>query len=85
MTPNPCLQHLIADPTFGYLFPHRLTLAAFGVPNDYHLRKHYPRLVEGQHYLKIRGSDHVERLFYILVGLLMLADLVNTPQWQAFK
>ncbi|MBW4489510.1 MAG: hypothetical protein KME12_17120 [Trichocoleus desertorum ATA4-8-CV12] len=85
MTPNPYLQHLIADPTFGYLFPHRLTLAAFGVPNDYHLRKHYPRLVEGQHYLKIRGTDHVERLFYTLVGLLMLADLVNTPQSQAFK
>ena len=82
---NPYLQHLISDPTFGYLFPHRLAVAAFGVPNEYHLRKHYPRLVEGQHYLKIRGADHVERLFYTLVGLLNLSDLVNTPQAQAFK
>jgi hypothetical protein len=85
MADNPYLQHLIADPNFGYLFPHRLALAAFGVPNDYHLRKHYPRLVDGQHYIKIRGSDHVERLFYTLVGLLALSDLVNTPQAQAFK
>ena len=82
---NPYLQHLITDPTFGYLFPHRLAVAAFGVPNEYHLRKHYPRLIEGQHYLKIRGADHVERLFYTLVGLLNLADLVNTPQAQTFK
>lgn len=85
MVNNPYLQHLISDPNFGYLFPHRLALAAFGVPNDYHLRKHYPRLVDGQHYIKIRGSDHVERLFYTLVGLLALSDLVNTPQAQAFK
>lgn len=85
MADNPYLQHLISDPNFGYLFPHRLALAAFGVPNDYHLRKHYPRLVEGQHYIKIRGSDHVERLLYTLVGLLALSDLINTPQAQAFK
>lgn len=85
MADNPYLQHLISDPNFGFLFPHRLALAAFGVPNDYHLRKHYPRLVDGQHYIKIRGSDHVERLFYTLVGLLALSDLVNTPQAQAFK
>jgi hypothetical protein len=85
MTANPYLAHLISDPTYGYLFPHRLALAAFGVPNDYHLRKHYPRLVDGQHYLKIRGSDNVERLFYTLIGLLTLSDLVNTPQAQAFK
>lgn len=85
MADNPYLPHLIADPNFGYLFPHRLALAAFGVPNDYHLRKHYPRLVDGQHYIKIRGSDHVERLFYTLVGLLTLSDLVTTPQAQAFK
>lgn len=85
MPDNPYLHHLISDPNFGYLFPHRLALAAFGVPNDYHLRKHYPRLVDGQHYIKIRGSDHVDRLFYTLVGLLALSDLVNTPQAQAFK
>jgi hypothetical protein len=85
MADNPYLQHLISDPSFGYLFPHRLALAALGVPNDYHLRKHYPRLVDGQHYLKIRGSDNVERLFYTLIGLLTLSDLINTPQAQAFK
>ncbi|MGG6297757.1 hypothetical protein ACQ4M4_25470 [Leptolyngbya sp. AN02str] len=85
MSNHPYLPHLISDPTYGYLFPHRLTLAAFGVPNDYHLRKHYPRLVEGQHYLKIRGSDHVERIFYTLIGLLTLADLVNTPEAKTFQ
>jgi len=82
---NPFLQHLISDPTFGYLFPHRLAIAAFGAANEYQLNKHRPRLVEGQHYVKIRGADHVERLFYTLVGLLALADLVGTPQAQQFK
>ncbi|HIK15210.1 MAG TPA: hypothetical protein IGS53_07995 [Leptolyngbyaceae cyanobacterium M33_DOE_097] len=85
MAANPYLQHLIADPTFGYLFPHRLAIAAFGAANEYQLNKHRPRLVEGQHYVKIRGADHVERLFYTLVGLLILADLVGTPQSQQFK
>gem|GEM_PF-1180480 len=82
---NPYLPHLITDPTFGYLFPHRLAIAAFGVANDYQLNKHRPRLVEGQHFLKLRGADHVERLFYTLMGLLTLADLVGTPQAQTFK
>jgi len=82
---NPYLPHLIADPTFGYLFPHRLAVAAFGVANDYQLNKHRPRLVEGQHFIKMRGADHVERLFYTLIGLLALSDLVATPQAQTFK
>jgi len=82
---NPFLQHLISEPTFGHLFPHRLAIAAFGVANEYQLNKHRPRLVEGQHYVKIRGADHVERLFYTLIGLLELADLVGTPQAQQFK
>lgn len=82
---NPYLHHLIADPTFGYLFAHRLAIAAFGVPNEYHLNKHRPRLLEGQHYIKIRGADHIERLFYTLIGLLTLADLIGTPQAQQFK
>ncbi len=85
MTINPFLQHLIPDPTFGYLFAHRLAIAAFGVPNEYQLNKHRPRLVEGQHYIKIRGNDHIERLFYTLTGLLALSDLVGTPQAQQFK
>jgi hypothetical protein len=85
MTTNPFLQHLIPDPTFGYLFAHRLAIAAFGVPNEYQLNKHRPRLVEGQHYIKIRGNDHVERLFYTLTGLLALSDLVGTPHAQQFK
>lgn len=85
MTHNPYLQHLVADPTFGYLFPHRLAIAAFGVPNEYQLRKHLPSLTDGLHYVKIRGNDHVERLFYSLSGLLALSDLINTPQAQAFK
>jgi len=82
---NQYLQHLIQDPTFGKLFPHRLAIAAYGVPNEYQLVKHRPRLVEGHHYVKIRGADHVERLFYTLTGLILLADLVNTPQAQQFK
>jgi len=82
---NPYLQHLVSDRNFGYLFPHRLAIAAFGVANEYQLNKHRPRMVEGQHYVKIRGNDNVERLFYALSGLIILADLIATPQAQQFK
>lgn len=82
---NPYLQYLVSDPNFGYLFPHRLAIAAFGVANEYQINKHRPRMVEGQHYVKIRGNDNVERLFYALSGLIILADLIATPQTQQFK
>ena len=82
--PSPYLQHLVTDPTFGYLFPHRLAIAAFGVANEYQLRKHLPQLTDGVHYTKIRGNDNIQRLFYSLSGLLALADLINSPQAQDF-
>lgn len=78
------LQHLLLDPTYGYLYPHRRTVASFGLPNEYQLTKHRPRLVEGQHWHKIRGVDHVDRVFYSLPGLEMLTQLIATPQAQAF-
>ena len=79
------LQQLIPHPQMGYLFPHRAAVAAFRVPNEYQLNKHRPKLVENQHWFKIRGNDHIDRVFYSLAGLLLLADLVATPQAQAFK
>ena len=82
---SPYLQHLVSDPTFGYLFPHRLAIAAFGVANEYQLRKHFPKLQDGQHFVKIRGNDNVERLFYSLDGLLAIADLIGNPQAQSCK
>ncbi len=82
---NPYLQHLASDPTFGYLFPHRLAIAAFGVANEYQLRKHFPKLTDGHHFVKIRGNDNVERLFYSLDGLLAISDLIGSPQAQSFK
>ena len=82
---SPYLQHLVSDPTFGYLFPHRLAIAAFGVANEYQLRKHFPKLQDGQHFVKIRGNDNVERLFYSLDGLLAIADLIGSLQAQSFK
>lgn len=79
------LQQLIPDPNVGYLFPHRAAVGAFGVPNEYQLNKHRPKLIENQHWFKIRGSDHIDRVFYSLAGLLLLADLIGTPQAQSFK
>jgi len=79
------LQFLIPDRTFGYLYPHRYAIAAFGCPNEYQLTKHRSKLTENQHWLKLRGSDHIDRVFYSLAGLLVLADLVATPQAQDFK
>ncbi|MBD2123275.1 hypothetical protein [Trichocoleus sp. FACHB-262] len=79
------LQQLIHHSQMGYLFPHRVAVAAFRVPNEYQLNKHRPKLVENQHWFKIRGTDHIDRVFYSLAGLLLLADLVATPQAQAFK
>lgn len=78
------LQHLLLDPTYGYLYPHRHAVAAFGLPNEYQLAKHRPRLTEGQHWHKIRGVDHVDRVFYSLPGLELLTQLIATPQAQAF-
>lgn len=79
------LQQLIPAPNVGYLFPHRAAIGAFGVPNEYQLNKHRPKLLENQHWFKIRGDDHIDRVFYSLAGLLLLADLIGTPQAQAFK
>lgn len=79
------LQQLIPDPNVGYLFPHRAAVGAFGVPNEYQLNKHRSKLAENQHWFKIRGNDHIDRVFYSLAGLLLLADLIGTPQAQAFK
>lgn len=78
------LQYLLFDPHYGYLYPHRHAIAALGLPNEYQLSKHRPRLVEGQHWHKIRGTDHVDRLFYTLPGLRLLTELVATPHAQAF-
>ncbi|MBE9182527.1 hypothetical protein IQ268_28665 [Oculatella sp. LEGE 06141] len=79
------LQHLVPDRHVGYLFPHSLAMGAFGVQKEYHLLKHRPRLVENQHWFKLKGADHIVRVYYSLSGLLKLADLINTPQAQAFK
>lgn len=79
------LQHLIPDRNVGYLFPHSLAMGAFGVQKEYHLLKHRPSLTENQHWCKLKGADNIFRVYYTLAGLLKLADLVNTPQAQAFN
>jgi len=79
------LQHLIPDRNVGYLFPHSLAMGAFGVQKEYHLLKHRPSLTQNQHWCKLKGADNIFRVYYTLAGLLKLADLVNTPQAQAFK
>lgn len=79
------LQCLIPDRTVGYLFPHSLAMSAFGVPNEYQINKHRPQLVEGQDWFRLKGEDHIIRVYYSLAGLLKLADLINSPQAQAFK
>ena len=76
------LQFLIPDRDYGYLFPHSRAVAAFGVPNEYHITKHRAHLTEGLHYIKSagNGTDHVVRVFYTFNGLLLLADFVGTAQ-----
>ena len=85
MNQNPHLQNLFTHPQYGFLFPHQCASAAFGVPNEYHIYKHRPKLTEGLHYLKLRGDDHIDRLYYTLGGLLLLADLIGNPYALQFK
>jgi hypothetical protein len=73
-----------ADPDFGVLLPTALVLAALGT-SEYTIRKFRPLLVENEDYLRIRGEDHVERLFYAATGLLKLCDAIASPQAQALK
>jgi hypothetical protein len=84
MSQNLHLQHLFIDPRHGYLYPHAKAIAALGVANEYQINKHRPKLAEGQHWHKIRGADHVDRVFYSLSGLELLAQFVATPEAQAF-
>lgn len=72
------------DPDFGVLLPTALVLAALGT-NEYTIRKFRPLLAENQDYLRIRGQDHVERLFYAATGLIKLCDAIASPQAQALK
>lgn len=78
------LQHLILDPTYGYLYPHRHAIAALGLPNEYQLSKHRSSLTKGLHWHKIPGADRIERIFYTLPGLELLCQIIATPQAQAF-
>lgn len=74
-----------ADPDYGLLLPTALTLAKLGV-TEYHIRKHRPQLTENGDYLRVRGQDNVERLFYSLSGLLKLCEfLPKTAQIQEFE
>jgi len=81
---NPLLQYLIQDPTYGYLYSHRLTMVAFGLRHDSQLRKYYPQLTLNADYLKLRGEDHVDRIFYTLSGLQKLVSFLQTPQATQF-
>ncbi|WP_193886157.1 hypothetical protein [Oculatella sp. LEGE 06141] len=65
--------------------PHRIAINALGATNDYQVRKHYPKLTIPEHYFKLRGRDHVDRIFYTLKGLVLLCDLIGTEQARQFK
>lgn len=78
------LQHLLLDPTYGYLYPHRHAIAALGLPNEYQLSKHRSSLSKGLHWHKIPGADRIERIFYTLPGLELLCQIIATPQALAF-
>ncbi|MBD2465596.1 hypothetical protein H6G89_31885 [Oscillatoria sp. FACHB-1407] len=74
-----------ADPDYGLLLPTALTLAKLGT-TDYQIRKHRPQLGENEDYLRVRGQDNVERIFYSLAGLVKLCHLLPcTPQIQQFE
>lgn len=74
-----------ADPDYGLLLPTALTLAKLGT-TDYQIRKHRPQLGENEDYLRVRGQDNVDRIFYSLAGLLKLCRLLpSTPQIQQFE
>lgn len=73
-----------ADPDYGILLPTALVLAALGT-NEYTIRKFRPILTENEDYLRIRGEDHVERIFYSATGLLKLCDSIASPLSNALK
>ena len=80
------LSYLMHHPSYGALFPNRLAVAVFGVPNRHHIDKHRPFLQEGIDWVTLpSASDHTPRVYYTLSGLPKLCDLVGTPQAQSFK
>ena len=66
--------------THGWLYPHHLAIQSLGAGSDYHLRKNFNRLLPGTHYLKIKGPDNIQRIFYTIAGLKMLCEMVRTQQ-----
>ena len=66
--------------THGWLYPHHLAIQSLGAGSDYHLRKNFQRLLLGRHYLKIKGPDNIQRIFYTIAGLKMLCEMVRTQQ-----
>lgn len=72
------------DPDFGVLIP---TAAALTLLNasEHKIRRFRPLLKEDEDYLRQRGGDHVERIFYTASGLIKLCNSLATPETTALK
>lgn len=81
---QPFINQLIADADHKYLLANPLTLAALGA-SDSQVRKHRPKLSEGQHFVYATGTDNLRRLFYTFKGLIELTSLLNTERSNAFR
>ena len=79
-TPHRMPPGFMFNESHGWLYPHSLAIQTLGAGSDYHLRKNFQRLLPGTHYLKIKGPDHINRVFYTLPGLLLLCEMLRTPQ-----
>lgn len=70
---------IYADRDFGLLLPTAVTMALLDI-NEYTLRKYRPLLKENLDFLRRKGQDHIERIFYTSSGIGRLAETLATPQ-----
>lgn len=80
----PFLDLLIPDASHGALLPTSDVLTLFGLPSEYHVRKHRESgaLQPDQDYIQVKGQlrpdgiqDNTVRIYYTLAGLLKLCQL----------
>ncbi len=70
---------IYADKDFGLLLPTAVTMALMDI-NEYTLRKYRPLLQENLDFLRRKGQDHIERIFYTSSGIVKLAESLATPK-----
>lgn len=75
---------LYRDSDFGVLVPTAAALTLLNV-SEHKIRRFRPLLKEDEDYLRQRGGDHVERIFYTASGLIKLCESLATPETTGLK